>query len=173
MDLIQDNMYSEVRRGRPGIRLSLNQIRRIFASTVNAEDAPIRTFVAALVSYRLIFGDKPERLEPIFEISSFLKDFAAFQRSSLKEHDGNWYSPVCLPEDPRIRGFQDVGLARKGFHICSFHVHEEGDTCSSASNHDTVAGDNRQEDDERQYCLEHGEIEEREGSVSTNGEILR
>ncbi|KAG4433949.1 hypothetical protein IFR05_010562 [Cadophora sp. M221] len=173
MDLIQDNMYRAVRRGNPGIRFSLNQIRRIFAGTFYAEDAPIRTFVAALVSYRLIFGDKPERLEPIFEVPGFLKDFAAFQRSSLKESDEAWYRPVSLREDPRVRGFYDVGIARKGFHICSFHVHEEGDTCPSVSNHGSESWDLIGEDSDQHHCLEQQRMEEREKAVCTNGEILR
>ena len=41
MDLIQHSICSEVRRGRPGIRLSLNQIRKIFANTVTT--TPPRT----------------------------------------------------------------------------------------------------------------------------------
>ena len=122
------------------------------------KDAPIRTFVAALVSYRLIFGDKPERLEPIFEVPGFLKDFAAFQRSLLEGDDKNWYPPICSREDPRVRGFHEAGVARKEFHICSFHVHEDRDTCSSVSNYETVVVNNRREDDGQRYCLEHGEM---------------
>ncbi|KAK0105057.1 hypothetical protein ONS95_004577 [Cadophora gregata] len=173
MDLIQDNMYGAVRRGKLGMSLSLNQIRKVFVGTKNAEDAPIRTFVAALVSYRLIFGDKPERLEPIFEVPGFLRDFAAFQRSSLKESDGAWYTPVSLREDPRVRGFHDVGVTRKGFHICSFHVHEEGDKCSSVENHGENGNDMAQRDGDQHYCLERERVEEEEGAVIINGQILR
>ncbi|PVH70517.1 hypothetical protein DL98DRAFT_577823 [Cadophora sp. DSE1049] len=173
MYLIQDNMCSEVRRGRPGICLSLNQIRKIFASAVNAEEAPIRTFVAALVSYRLIFGDKPERLEPIFEVPGFLKDFAAFQKPSLEEQDGGWYTPISLREDPRVRGFYEVGVTRKGFHICSFHVHEERDECKSIVNHESTGRNTSELDLEEQLCHEHEQMEDREEAICTNGEILR
>ncbi|KAJ5034856.1 uncharacterized protein L3040_008124 [Drepanopeziza brunnea f. sp. 'multigermtubi'] len=137
MDLIQDNMYRHVRYGSGGIKLSLNQIRRIFSGTMCAEDAPIRKLVAALVSYRLIFGDTPERLEPIFEVPGFLKDFAAFQRSSLQVSSDKWYRPVTLRDDPRVRGYYDDGVAAKGFHACFFHVHELGEKCSSVSNYRT------------------------------------
>ncbi|KAH6718403.1 hypothetical protein BKA61DRAFT_572453 [Leptodontidium sp. MPI-SDFR-AT-0119] len=173
MDLIQDDMYHAVRRGNPGIRFSLNQIRRIFTRTFCAENSPIRTFVAALVSYRLIFGDKPERLEPIFEVPVFLKDFAAFQRSSLKESDEAWYRPVSLREDPRVRGIHDVGVTRKGFYVCSFHVHEEGEKCSSVNNNGSEGGGAAGEDYDQQYCLEQQRLEDREGAECTNGEILR
>ncbi|KAI9047112.1 hypothetical protein LZ554_009185 [Drepanopeziza brunnea f. sp. 'monogermtubi'] len=137
MDLIQDNMYRHVKYGSKGIKLSSNQIRRIFSGTMCAEEAPIRKFVAALVSYRLIFGDTPQRLEPIFEVPGFLKDFAAFQRSSLQESSEKWYRPVTLRDDPRIRGFYDDGMAAKGFHACFFHVHELGEKCSSVTNYRT------------------------------------
>lgn len=145
MDLIQDNMYRHVRHGSAGVKLSLNQIRRVFANTICAVDAPIRTFVAALVSYRLIFGDTPERLEPIFEIPGFLRDFAKFQRSSFEDSSGQMHRPTSLREDPRIREFHDARVTREGFHSCAFHVHPEGQKCSSAGN----------------YKSEHAESEEK------------
>ncbi|KAH7372124.1 hypothetical protein BKA64DRAFT_715132 [Cadophora sp. MPI-SDFR-AT-0126] len=158
MDLIQDDMYSYAQRGSLGIRLSLNQIRTIFANTINAEDAPIRSFVAALVSYRLIFGLRPERFEPIFEVPGFLKDFAAFQRSSLEERSGSWYTPISLKEDPRARGFHDVGVTKKGFHICSFHVHREGEKCTPTANHGIATPEVHPVAAEQQYCLEYEQM---------------
>ncbi|PBP17073.1 hypothetical protein BUE80_DR012162 [Diplocarpon rosae] len=146
MDLIQDDMYLYMRHHSPGIRFSLNQIRRIFAETIFAADAPIRKFVAALVSYRLIFGATPERLKPIFEVPGFLQEFAAFQSSSLKELNGEWYRPVSLREDPRKRGFHDAEVSEKGFHICTFHVHEKGERCLSISNQRRKGRDEDAED---------------------------
>ncbi|KAK2624134.1 hypothetical protein QTJ16_006768 [Diplocarpon rosae] len=138
MDLIQDDI--------PGIRLSLNQIRRIFVETVSASDAPTRKFIAALVSYRLIFGNTPERLEPVFEVPEFLQDFAAFKNSSLGESNGEWHLPVSLREYPRRRGFDDAEVSQKELHICTFHVHEKGKKCLSISNQQCTGRDEDTED---------------------------